>query len=198
MFKCSTIDKDFWMTFDLQLFCWQGSHLKWTLIYFLPILIVVSFGMPLSLIVFLSIKWKSLEHHNMWWYVLIIYQGLWIWWFYWDLINMIRKILLLIINVFIPDTMITYKIFTGFLFLFAYLWLQIFLQPFKLKIYNKLEEREIMCSIISLYAGVLFTSSSEIPVWMVISVFVIVIIINYLFFSMLFWCYLDSMNLKCL
>lgn len=70
------------------------------------------------------------------------------------------------------------------------------MKPFKHDIYNKLEEREILCSIASLYAGYLFTSDFDIAWGIQVFAFACVIMFNYLFFSMLIWAYLDAMNLK--
>lgn len=89
-------------------------------------------------------------------YYLVLYQGLKKDRYYWEFINIIRKVVVLVINVSISDSMIFYKAAAGITFLTVFLRLQIILRPFKIIVFNKLEEREILCSITTLYVGLAY------------------------------------------
>ena len=77
------------------------------------------------------------------------------------MVNIIRKVTLLMINVFIPDTYIFYKAICGIMFLLMYLRLQEKLKPFKNEVFNVLEQREILCTLTTIFLGIIFIQSGE-------------------------------------
>jgi len=55
LFSCTSINGVLRLSRDLELICWKGKHLAWTLGFALPLLIGWVFGMPLFGILFLFV-----------------------------------------------------------------------------------------------------------------------------------------------
>jgi len=76
LFKCVGIDDDTRLIYDLELICWEGTHLKWALFYWAPMFLGWVIGIPVIAVVFLSIKRKSVHSRSFNKYFLVLYQGL--------------------------------------------------------------------------------------------------------------------------
>ena len=80
---------------DVEMECYSGEHITWCAIAGVPMLFIWGIGAPiLALAVMLKYK-KSLNEWNVQKYLLVLYQGLKLERFYWELINTARKTLLL-------------------------------------------------------------------------------------------------------
>ena len=67
------------------------------------------------------------------------------------------------------------------------------LKPFKSNVHNVLEQREIICSIITLYTAVYFNAGGG-KTWVNTLVLIGVILTNFHFFSLLVFCFLRIPN----
>ena len=125
-------------------------------------------------------------------YNTVLYQGLKNDKFYWEFINTLRKVGIVTINVFLSPYSQTYKGLTAIVWMIAFLRIQIFLDPYKLKINNHWEYLSYSASWVTLFGGILFvtdvTRVQLIDVWM----FIFIIIINIYF--ILFWMHLMLLN----
>ena len=80
---------------DIGMECYSIKHITWCAIAGVPMLLIWGIGAPiLALAVMLKYK-KSLDTWNVQKYLLVLYQGLKLKRFYWELINTARKTLLL-------------------------------------------------------------------------------------------------------
>ena len=120
MFRCTTVYEDSRLLYDLELKCWVGQHRVWALGLALPMLILC-YSFPVVGIVGLTWKRAQLRRKHFRMYFLILYQGMRSNRYYWEFVNVIRKIMLLMISVFIPQEIIFYKLVAGFSFLVAFL-----------------------------------------------------------------------------
>ena len=72
-------------------------------------------------------------------FVILLYQGFTQKAFYWEFFNILRKIIVEAINQMIPFQYLIAKITAAFLFIFLYMWLQLYINPYKLSQYNRIE-----------------------------------------------------------
>jgi len=87
--------------------------------------------------------------------VLILYQGLREKYYYWEMVNVSRKIIILAINILVTKPV--YKALFGTLFAVLLIKRQLRVKPYKLRIMNKLESAEYTASAITLFGSIIFT-----------------------------------------
>jgi len=107
--------------------------------------------------------------------------------------NIIRKVVVIAINVFIPWDMIFIKVACAFAFLVMYLRMQIFLKPWRSPVHYNLEQREIISSIVTLYCAVYFNADFNMD-WSTPIILVIVVLINLHFLTMWAFCFMRIPN----
>ena len=64
LFKCTDIEGVSRFTYDLELVCWEGIHLKFVVFLAIPMIFVWVLGLPILGISFLTIKRQSLLDEN--------------------------------------------------------------------------------------------------------------------------------------
>ena len=77
----------------------------------------------------------------------MLYQGLRTQVFYWEFINVLRKTILISLNVFLPESEAYLKALCAIGLLIVILSLQEKLKPYKEAVFNQIEYREIMTSV---------------------------------------------------
>ena len=87
---------------------------------------------------------------------MMLYQGLRVERFYWELVNMARKIILLSISVLFSTLSVNYKVLVASTIMIVFLRLQIKLAPYKLKLHNKLEFNEISTGTFTMFTILIF------------------------------------------
>lgn len=111
VFLCNKIDADeYRMTYHMEYKCYSRNHLIWSALVGLPIIIVWVFGTPIITLIYLTKHRKQLEDWSIKKYFMIIYQGLRSEMYYWEFVNILRKFLILAINVFAYSTSINVKL----------------------------------------------------------------------------------------
>ena len=117
----------------------------------------------------------------------MIYQGFKNDRYFWELVNTIRKVSILAINVFLSRERLAYRIIFLTLLLFLFYRLQIRMEPYKNLINNQLERIEIIAGIFTLYGGIVFVQDQTRINFIEIIVFILIMGINIYF--ILFWIY---------
>lgn len=131
---------------------------------------------------------KSLDETHVQRYLLILYQGLKNKVFYWELVNTIRKILMISVNVLMSTQPLIYSATTAVIILVILLRIQIRLQPYKLDYNNKLEIEAVITGTATLFAGVLFITENDEFAELVLVILMIVIMFNIKFFLLWLLC----------
>ena len=158
-------------------------------------LLVYVIGAPLTAFLILFKNRKNLDHPEVVKYILLLYQGLRHEVYYWELINTIRKLTLLWLYVFIPDSYNIVKALIGVFILFVWSMAQFRLKPFKIGIISTLgnivylihiEHREMLSTMITLYGGLIFVQGNQLS-GLSIGFFVLIVFINLRF--ILLWTY---------
>ncbi|CDW79044.1 UNKNOWN [Stylonychia lemnae] len=179
MFYCIELDKgQLWLQTDLQVKCWEGDHLKFSLLIGLPLLVFWAILIPLVGFIFLrkqvkaqkqdildsfqvktdqslTISKKQINNNSF----SSLSKGLKPEYYYWEFINMFRKLFLVATNVFFYDQIPLFKAMLTLIILFFVYRLQIRYKPYKLESINRLEELEIITTIVAFYGGIYFVNS---------------------------------------
>ena len=81
----------------------------------------------------------------------MLYQGLKPKAYYWEIVNTIRKVLMVAINVFMSTLPLTYTAFTAVISLLFLIRLQIRLSPYKERLNNELEIEAMIAGTATLF-----------------------------------------------
>ena len=196
LFFCVEIDNgDKWLQQDLDIRCWDSTHIKWSLAIGIPSIILWILGIPLLGFYMLYRNRKLLNHREFLGKYKYIYQGLREDCFYWELINMGRKVILISVNVFLNLQRPIFKALLSLLILFLFWQLQKTMNPYKNDIFNKLEQREIFASI-SIFFGALFFLSPEIQTSTLMGAFILIILLNSFFLLLFAYCIISQFESK--
>ena len=149
-------DNDLRVKIDINMKCYSGDHLTWSALLGLPILVIWSVGMPIiALVIMLKYK-KQLDTWDIQKYLLVLYQGLKLDRFYWELINTARKTLLLWLLTFLSTYSLNYRVLSATLIMIVVLRVQQRLEPYKSSNNNKLEFNEIITGTFTIFATMIF------------------------------------------
>ena len=186
IFQCVRTDEDQYnVRIDIDIQCFSTEHIKWALLIGCPIIVIWSIGWPMLVFIILCKNRKRLHDPEFEKYFLILYQGLKDKWFYWELVNTIRKVIMVAINVFMSTLPIIYACVLAVVILIAVIRIQIRLEPYKNSLNNELEIQAMITGTGTLFAGVLFISDDSDLVVIIIFVLIIIIIMNSRY--VLFW-----------
>jgi hypothetical protein len=133
--------------------------------------IIYVVGFPAVAFIILYKSRNHLQNESVVRYIILLYQGLKDEVYYWELVNTFRKVVLLSLHVFIPDTLRIMKALFGVLTMFIISLIQARLRPFKIDIITTLgkwlpinftiEHREMVASLLTLYGGLIFVQESQ-------------------------------------
>ena len=94
-------------------------------------------------------------------YLLMLYQGLKVNRFYWELINTARKAMLLCLPAFMSTASLNYKVLSATSIMIVILRVQNDLEPYKDDSHNKLEFNEIITGAFTIYATLIFQNDEK-------------------------------------
>eukprot|EP00347_Sterkiella_histriomuscorum_P014497 403360653 len=167
LFNCIEIDSgEYWLKNQLEIQCWNGQHLQWALTIGFPAILMWVVCAPFSLL----------------WFKMI-YQGFKREIFYWEYINITRKVLLIIVNVFFSMYNQIFKVLISLLILTCLLQYQKRIRPFQSSLINLIEQKEYMASCSVFFASMFFVNS-EISDEIKMVVIVVIVIININFYTL--------------
>ena len=96
LFQCIQIDDgEYRMKVHKEYGCYSWDHLRWIFIISFPTIAVWVIGMPILALRYLIKQRRNLDQEDVMRYMLMLYQGLKPTVFYWELMNMLRKTLIL-------------------------------------------------------------------------------------------------------
>ena len=149
-------DNDLRVKVDINMKCYSRDHLIWSALLGLPTLVIWSAGMPI-IALFIMLKYKKLlDTRDIQKYLLVLYQGLKLNRFYWELLNTARKTLLLWLPVFLSTYSLNYKVLSATLIMIIILRVQQRLEPYKSSNNNKLEFNEILTGAFTIFSTMIF------------------------------------------
>lgn len=117
---------------NITMNCWTPGHMKWIYSLGLPMLVFYVIGFPVVHFTALFVNRNRLNDPKVIKYLLLLYQGVRHDRYYWELVNTLRKFLLLVLHIFIHDEYKVLKALFGALILFITSLIQARLKPFKI------------------------------------------------------------------
>jgi len=158
VFRWVEIDKSiFKVRIDTDVGWYSAEHLKWCALLGLPILVIWVAGMPLIALILMYRNVRKEDDNKVKQYFLILNQGLKRKHFYWEFVNSLRKVWILISFVLPTNYQMTFS--TSML---IFTWrLQKYLQPYKNEKKNELEILGINIGIITLLWGMIYNTEDQ-------------------------------------
>ena len=185
MFQCIEVDKNKSQArINLDFEWFSTDHMKWWAFFGVPIVVFWSIGSPILIFWIMFKNRHSLQEPKVQRYLLMMYQGLKDKVFYWELINTMRKIIMIGINAFLSTLPLIYSASSAVIVLVGLMRLQLKLQPYKKELNNKLEMEAMTAGAATLFWGVLFVSDSQDFSILTSIILTVIIIINIKFFLM--------------
>ena len=147
MFRCVEIDNGVsMMRMDTDIECYSSKHLLLCLALAVPTLIIWVITLPVIALVLLFKNIKKGEGNKIKQYTLILYQGLKHDRFYWEFVNTLRKVLLLM-SLSLPFTL---KVLVSIIILIISARLQLRLKPYRKSQNNDVELFAIAAGVITM------------------------------------------------
>jgi hypothetical protein len=156
VFNCRLIEGQLWLNSNLNIKCFDDRHLTYALTVAFPSIIVWGIGVP-SLILGRLIKGRSqLYQVSMKGRFGFFYNGFKMSHFYWEFLILYRKIIIIVIVVFLGSESIPVQALSLMLVLLTFLFLQYSQEPYTLSKLNHIELRGILVSSITIYCGLYY------------------------------------------
>ncbi|CAI2377172.1 unnamed protein product [Moneuplotes crassus] len=184
IFRCVSIDEGVQVArIDTSIGCYSYTHIKWCVIIAVPIILIWVTACPLvALVLILKNKDKD-ENCRVRQYFLTIRQGLKPNCVYWEFVNTLRKIIILI-SLLMTKTV---SIFISLSVLLITSRLQVSIRPYKNRHHSRVEYFAVIGGVFSITAALLYSQTDQIP-WLNDCVLGIILVINSKF--ILEWVYL--------
>jgi predicted outer membrane repeat protein len=158
-FNWLTIDNEQRVYDDLEIVWWQTEHINYSLMIAIPSIIVWGFGIPLFAWIILSRHKNQLEVIDTREKYGFLYNGYKKNYYFWESINMYRKITMIFISVFLKLAGVITQALVVFLVLIIFLILNIKLLPFTFKSLNDMEMLSFLTSMLTIYCGLFYLSN---------------------------------------
>lgn len=179
--------------------------MTWAAFVGVPIIVVWVIGMPLIALIILIKNRKKLDEEYMKKYLLIIYQGLKPEKFYWEFVNTFRKILVLLIVVFMSSYPAIYQILVSIskfllhnhslVVIVMLLRLQYKLNPYKSDDNNNIELMSLKAALITIASGLIFVQENQVG-WFQLMIVIVLFFANGYFLVNWIYLFVGSLNLK--
>ena len=190
------VDANDWrMALYMDYKCYSFDHVFWMLTVAVPMLAVWVIGAPCLALVILYKNRKDLDSVYIKSYMLVLYQGLKPQVFYWEFVNTLRKLLILIVSVFMATQSLNYQVLISVVILYSIYRLQLRLNPYKYEENNYLEQYAINAGTLTILWGLIFIQSNSYTLFNTLAL-VFMIFVNSAFILLWVFYFLLSLNLK--
>ena len=160
-FSCITIDQmNSYLNRNTAIECWDSSHKKFSLIVAMPGIILWAIGFP-TLLLMLMLKNRRRIHLDYYRVVFgFLFNGYKFNKFYWELVIMYRKTILITISVFVIYQSRILQALNVIILLLTSIYLQNYNQPYKSPQLNNMEIQALNIAAVSIYCGLYYLSRS--------------------------------------
>jgi len=182
---CKQLDAgEYWMNSFLNIRCWDGQHIKYALAVATPSICLWGIGLPTICLVYLIKYRQKLDLTSNRLRLGFIYNGYERRKYYWELVILYRKILIISISVFLGNISIYVQALSAMLVILVALALQSKHNPYVVPAMNELELRGILVGGVTVYGGMYSLSGSMDDSSMII-IFIVIVCLNAYFLG--FW-----------
>lgn len=194
MFNCSDFDGDLRLVGDLQVVCWEGLHPTITLGVALPCFIAWGLGIPAGVLVLMFRDREKLDTLAVKEKFGFLYNGYKRSSFFWEIIIMYRKILMIAIAIFMNRIGIIVQALVLLIVMVGFLQLNNSRRPFASRTLNDIEDLSLITGIVTIYCGIFFITNKDsksesfnpavdfsLPSWGSMMIFLIILLANLMF-----------------
>ena len=199
LFECQRIEDDVYkMKAHLDFDCYSPDHITWIMVIAMPSLIIWVIGVPLFAFIVLSINRHSLDSGPVKKIFLVLYQGLKQKAFYWEFVNTIRKVLLLLFSAVLSIFPLTYSALVSISTLVVLIYIQIKIDPYEDKKHNHIEIKAVIAGTMTLFCGIIFDqkSSEDGTPTIIMTIMVFLVITNLMFIIEWLYLFIKTFNIK--
>eukprot|EP00455_Lapot_gusevi_P014332 TRINITY_DN17119_c0_g1_i5.p1 TRINITY_DN17119_c0_g1~~TRINITY_DN17119_c0_g1_i5.p1 ORF type:complete len:634 (+),score=97.92 TRINITY_DN17119_c0_g1_i5:441-2342(+) len=143
---------DYYLTSDFGVQCWSQGHLLWVFFLAFPMFFLYVVGIPLLAIYVLKRSSHKLDEFRVMYKYAFLYRGYGEKWYFWEVVVILRKVLLVLISVFFSSD-IKLQSSLALLLVTLCLMLQLFANPFVLPILNYLELSFLWTAFLTFFLG---------------------------------------------
>mmetsp|Transcript_12326 Transcript_12326/g.23395 ORF Transcript_12326/g.23395 Transcript_12326/m.23395 type:complete len:263 (+) Transcript_12326:1-789(+) len=161
--------------------CWTQDHTELVLYFAIPSIIVWCITLPLICLAYLIRSRHKLETMNIKMMFGFLYHGYTPKHFYWEIIILYRKVILVCMSVFFTSS-IEFQALSAFLLLLFCFFLQFSMHPFSMPQLNSLELKALLTASITIYSG-LFCLTGDVDQGLELAIFSLMILANALFIA---------------
>ena len=166
----------------------------WCFVIGFPILVIWVAFTPIFSLILLSRNIKKDDDNKIKQYMLILYQGLKPSRYYWEFVNTLRKVLILMSFSLFVTFSPSYKIMIAVIILIITFRIQVYLNPYKNKDYNSIEILALLTGTLTLSSGLIFTNDEDQKPFLNAILLIIVLTFNIAF--VLRWTYLFMISMS--
>ena len=189
IFQCVEIDDgENKVRIYTEMDCFNSEHISWCFILGFPILVIWVIFTPIFALVMLAVNIKKGDGNKIKQYMLILYQGLKIDRYYWEFVNTLRKVLILMSFSLLITFNPAYRIMVSVIILLITFRVQVGLSPYKKSEYNDVEILAILAGTMTLLSGVVFSTDEDQNTVLNVLILIAVIIFNITYICR--WAYL--------
>ena len=145
---------------DIEVEWWSTEHINYSLILAMPSLVIWGFGIPAFAWIVLAKNKDVLELTETREKYGFLYNGYKKNYYFWESVNMYRKITIIFISVFLKIAGIITQALVVFLVLILFLILNLKLLPFTFKSLNDMEIMSLITAMLTIYWGLFFLSDN--------------------------------------
>ena len=181
IFSCSELlPHQYWLITDMSIRCWDLPHLKNILSIALPSVIVWIFGLPLLCLGLLYRTRQRLSAELIQIKYSFLYKGYKPEYYYWEFVILYRKVALVCASVFLSSVSTMVQALSILAILLICLFVHAAVKPFRTPVFNLLETKSILVSLLTIYIGLYFQANN----WRIeinILLFIVILLANIYF-----------------
>jgi hypothetical protein len=156
IFTCMEIDGQTYLLQQLDVKCWDYTHVFYIVTCAVPAIIVWVLGIPAICLGYLVKNKKNLTNIIIRIRLGFLFNGYRPRAFYWEFIILYRKIVIICCSVFLTTISIPIQALCVMFVLILALYLQDQVQPYTTKDLNSIELKSILCATVTIYCGLFF------------------------------------------
>jgi hypothetical protein len=157
VFSCQAIQSgEYWLIDNLDIRCWDTTHVAYSVCVALPCIIVWGIGVPTLIWIYLARHQDELDLIESKLRFGFLYNGYRKRTFYWEFVILYRKILVICCAVFLGTISVPVQALTVLLILLVFLYSQSNTRPYSHPTLNELEIRGIMVASVTIFCGLYF------------------------------------------
>ncbi|CAG9330614.1 unnamed protein product [Blepharisma stoltei] len=161
MFSCREIEEgEYWLIDNLDIRCWDDRHIFYSVTVAAPSILVWGIGIPTLSLYFLWRNKRRLDSISVRLQFGFLFNGYKAKSYYWELVILYRKILIVCCSVFLANISTSIQALTIMMLLLFCLYSQSIVQPYDGNALNEMETRSILVATVTIYCGLYYLTGS--------------------------------------